>query len=334
MRRLKWPIIVSVFLLFLSVNGSKAADWALYKSGLQQAKQGNHGKALRTWMSLFKKRNELSKPQQLRLSVAMARVYLKLGKKKKAGKLVKYAEKLAPNNKTVKALRKKVGVDFGKAYEAALEDLDTALLNERVSPGSGVDLLKGAMPTFKKAVTQKGKDPRAHFGLALCQLYVKSDDSGAEKSLLKTTELDSGHFDAWTKLGELYERQGKVEKSFACYKKCVDGGKASGPIYAALAKSLAQQGVGRNNMGEIVKYVNGAVKDDPSYGDGIADMISDVTVSTRIAAIVREAHKNAERRRKRQDQGYGTATQGGRNSSRTVVIPKMDGKTGASKKRK
>ena len=334
MRIAKWPIVLFGFLLFLGVQWANAADWALYKSGLQEAKQGNHGKALRRWMSLFKKRSELSKAQQLRLSVVMARVYLKLGKKKKAGKLVGYAEKLAPNNKTVKALRQKVGQDFGKTYATALEDLDTALLNERVSPGSGVDLLKGALPTFEKAVVKKKKDPRAHFGLALCQLFVKSDDSGAEKSLLKCTELDGNHYGAWTKLGELYERQGKVEKSFICFKKCVDGGKASGPIYASLAKNLAKQGVSRNNMGEIVKYVNGAVKDDPSYGDGIADMISDVTVSSRIAAIVREAHKNAERRRKRRDQGYGTATQGGRNSSRTVVIPKMDGKTGASKKRK
>ena len=333
MKSSKWPIIVLVLLVVFGVNTLSAADWSLYKKGLQEAKKGDHKNALRTWMSLFKKRGELSKGQQLRLSVAMARVYLKLGKKGKADKLVAFAEKLAPNNKTVIALRKKVGVDFGKAYSTALEDLDTALLNERVSPGSGVDLLKGAMATFEKAVKTKPKDPRAHFGLALCQLYVKADDSSSEKELLKTVELDPNHFGAWTKLGELYGRTGKTEKSFSCYKKCVDGGKATGAIYAALAKNLAAQGVSRDNMGEIVKYVNGAVKDDPAYGDGIADLISDVTVSSRIAAIVSEAHKNAERMRKRQEQGMGTVTHGG-GSSRTVVIPKMDGKTGASKKRK
>lgn len=333
----KWFLGVALIFALSFQSALYCADWSLYKKGVELAKKGQNGNALRVWMKLFKSRSQLNKAQQLRLSVAMARIYLRLGKKGKASKLVGYAEKIAPNNKTVLALRKKVGVNFEKAYSTALEDLDTAMLNERVSPGSGVDLLKASMPVFEEAVEKKKDDPRAHFGLALCMKFVKSDDGATEKALLKCVELDNSHLDAWARLGELYGRTGKPNKEYDCYRRCVDGGKATGPIYASLARNLANRGVSGSDMDEMVKYVNGAVKDDPTYGDGIADLITNVSVKSRVAAIVREAHKNFERRRKAQERRYSSSSggyRGGGSSSRTVVIPKMDGKTKASPKKR
>jgi len=330
-------VALAVAALSSLAGGAAAADWGLYGKGLAAAKQGDLRTAVATLTELFKDRANLSKGQQLKVSVALARLYLKAGKKDSAAKLVAFAERLAPNNETVTALRAAVGGAPARDATDLVETFETAELNERVSPGAGKDDMVGLIGGLQAALAETKDDPRLQYALGVCLMQRNGPDDGAaaEKALLRATELDSGRMEAWERLGTLYGRQGQDEKEAACYRRSIDGGSASGSVFAAMARNLARRGATRDDTDEMVKYVVGAVKDDPSCGDGIADLIQDEAVKSRVEAVVREAYAAAERKRaaeERQAQA-GSSSGGSSSGGRSVTIPKMDGRTKASPKK-
>ena len=320
-------ILLSISFFFSSLASSLiASPWDSYGKGLELLRHRKYPEALRTWLGLFKKRSKLSKRRQLKLSLAMAKVYLHLGKKESAAKLHSFAQRLAPDSESVARLGAEIEERGQLSYEDALEQLDTALLNERVSPGSGREAIEKLLPVFERAVKKRGeKDPRAHYGLGCCLLIGKGDLDEARKELIAAGD----YFPAWEKLGEVYRREGKLDEELDCYRRCIEGGKGSARIYSAAAKNLAKRPVDEIDQSEFIDYVEGAIEQDPNYGADISQTMVDGALKSRVDSLVRSARAKLEQERARD-----RARRDRKRRQRSVTIPKggknLDGVTKAS----
>ncbi|MCD6521138.1 MAG: tetratricopeptide repeat protein [Anaerolineae bacterium] len=201
---------------------------ALLEAGRAFQEQQAYEKALEHYREALQ-RNEEYAPTH----VALAGLYLQLGKKKKAIQELERAAELAPDNKYVLGELGRLYLEEDE-YDKAVDVLEKA---KKVAPDEaivrywlGLAYQLRSFSDAEQAVEELEQAARLepdraevyyHLGMA----YLRRDDEGDEQRAIgafrKVTELDPQEADAYFYLGRLYLKSGEREAAVAAWRQYV-----------------------------------------------------------------------------------------------------------------
>ena len=288
--------IISLTLLFVFFSNSYAATTLEhYKRAFAYYRRQKYVQAIKIWRAVLKhRRHELSRKQQVKTCLGLANAYDKLGKKKHALKVIKYAQRLAPRSSLVKKTKARIAGSSGggskKALSVseALEALETGLMMEKATSGQGKPHFNEAMPAFEQALTKGRSVPFAHYGIGTCLLYTSSDLGKAENHLREALKLRPKDSRINLQMAKLLKQKNDLEGEIACLDACVQNGGSTPAILAALAGAYGR----RNKPGDtelVLRHARDAINYDSSYGESIVMEVEDEKTKIELGKMIAKA---------------------------------------------
>lgn len=101
---------------------------------------------------------------------------------------------------------------------------------------------ESALRLFREAAQMAPEDPDPHYNIGLVHLRRK-EDSSAEAAFLKVIALEPAYQDAYLQLGNMYDRQGRMEEAFGAFVKGAEVNPQSPAGRSAMVKIPLIQGI-------------------------------------------------------------------------------------------
>ena len=288
---LKWVIIIGLALVLPAMAYSDGDFSGLYQKGRAAAKNGNFKQAERYLIGAIKS-SSATPNNKARAYYSLAQVYKASGNTEKAMKCGKKASSILGGNKKIDAFVASLqgaGNSGTQTFEGATQDFIDGLTNERLYKGTGIGLLEGSAPVFKKNLTDGKHGAFSNYALGTLAL-LKGKDDEAFTYLSKSLELDGRNPDAHHRMGEYYLDQEDYDQGLEhmkLYKK-YGGATAEGTATLVRAYGCTKTQVDANQIGSLAEEV---ASSNISMAAKLSSYFVDPAIVSKIDSAVERARK-------------------------------------------
>jgi tetratricopeptide (TPR) repeat protein len=174
----------------------------------------------------------------------------------------------------------------------AMESVRTGIMMEKATAGQGENYFNEALPLLRRALAANKSPAQVNAAIGTCLVYTGGDQEEAKKHFKASLAINPGEFKAAKELARIYKTDQKIEDELSVLETCVQSSGETPEISALLASAYGRRDQNDDSK-KAIQYAQKAIDYDASYGASIVEEVTNKEVRKQVGIMMVKAEAPA-----------------------------------------